>query len=137
MTTDTPRAHVQRPDLPWRDGQRTECGKPTNDVASVISRDNLLRLIKADGIQRTAYAVCMTCLETSRRWKDWAADPVDVLAREFYGGRRDERLHNELLAIAALIEAHREEFDGFVEGRKATISLDAARQAKRAGRRLR
>lgn len=130
-----PRDHVQRPSLPWREDDRTECGKPCNDVRSVISRDELLLRVRRDGIQRAAYSTCMTCLETANRWKDWAADPVDVMAREFYGGRRHERMGDELRAIAALIAAHREEFDSYLAGLGQTVSLDAARRAKWAARR--
>lgn len=137
MTPEEPRAHVRRPDFPWRDGQRTECGKSAIDVASVIDRAELHRRVARDGIQRTAYAVCMTCLDASRRWKDWAGDPVDVMAREFYGGRRDERLRDELRAIAALVEAHRDEFDGYMTGLSETVSLDAARRARAASARRR
>lgn len=125
------RDHVQRPDLPWRDGQRTECGKPTNDVRSVISRAQLQQRIKTDGITRAAYITCVTCLQTASRWKDWAGDPLDVLGREFYGGNRDPRLGPELLALAALVEAHRDEFDGYLTGLGQTVSLAAARVAKK------
>lgn len=131
-----PLDHVRRPDLPWRDGQRTECGRPAADFVSVISRDELMRRIKTDGMRRTAFTVCMTCMETSERWKTWVEDPVDVLSREFYSGRRDERLRDELLAIAALIEANREQFDEFMAGRAATVKLDEIRLARlRAARR--
>lgn len=130
-TAEEPRAHVRRPDFPWRDGQRTECGKSAIDVAAVIDRDELNRRIHRDGIQRTAYTVCMTCLDASRRWKDWTGDPIDVMAREFYGGRRDERLRDELRALAALVEAHRDEYDDYMTGIGQTVSLDAARQARR------
>lgn len=135
--SSSPRDHVHRPDLPWRDGGLTECGKPANDVGSVITREELRQRIQRDGIQRAAYSTCMTCLDASRRWKDWAGDPVDVMAREFYGGRRFDRLGDELRAIAALVAEHREEFDGYLAGLAATVDLDAVRQARLRSRRPR
>lgn len=129
--SDQPLAHVLRPNFPWRPADRTECGKPIADYALIWTRAELTAHVKEHGKQRTAFMVCMTCADTSSRWKDWAGDPVDVMAREFYGGRRDERLHDELLAVAALIEAHRDEFDEFLAGRKETVDLTGFRNAKR------
>jgi hypothetical protein len=42
-----------------------------------------------------------------------------------------ERLTNELHAIAALVAAHRDEFDDFIAGLANTTSLDAARRDRR------
>lgn len=129
--SDTVRDHVRRTDLPWRIATTTECGKPVVDVASVISRAELVAKVKQDGIQRAAYSTCMTCLETARRWPDWNADPVEAVARDFYGGRRDPRLRDELRAIAALVDAHRDEFDDYLTGLGETVDLLAARRARR------
>lgn len=129
--SDEPRAHVLRPPLPWRPADRTECGKPTADYALIWTRDELLDHVKRHGKQRTAFLVCMTCMSTAGQWKDWAESPIDVVAREFYGGRRDERWNDELRAIAALIEAHREEFGGYMQGLTEVVSLADVRQARR------
>jgi len=128
---DTPRDHVCRPDLPWRVATLTECGKSIVDVAACITRDEMAAKIKRDGVQRCAYSTCMTCMETSQRWPDWSADPVRAVERDFYGGARDPRLLDELRALAALVLAHREEFDGYLLGIKETVSLDEARRARR------
>jgi len=127
-----PYDHVRRPDLPWRDGRLTECGKPVDDVKSVISREELAARLRQHGQQRTAFLVCMTCIDCVKRWKEWAADPVDAMAREFYGYRRHRSLGDELRAIWAVVEAHRDEFDAVMQGLGQTVRLDAARRAKRA-----
>jgi hypothetical protein len=127
-----PLSHIVRPALPWRDADRTECGKPTNDVASCISRDDALQQVKREGIQRAAYSLCMTCIDTMKRWpREWADDPVEALGREYYGGRRHPSLEGELRALAALVEAHRDEFDGYLTGLADTVSLAAHRQQRR------
>jgi len=68
---------------------------------------------------------CMTCSDTAGRWGTWEDDPRRALEREIiwewgggYRARQDrgERLKDELLAIAALIKAHRDEFDAAVTG---------------------
>ena len=123
--------HVRRPELPWRVNPLTECGRRLDDVRTSISRDELAARLRRDGQQRTAFSVCMTCLSTAGRWPSWDADPVEAMAREFHGFRRHERLADELRAIAAIVEAHREEFDGYLQGLRETVSLDAARRAKR------
>jgi len=125
-------SHVVRPDLPWRKSTTTECGR-TGGNRPLMTRDELIAKVKLEGIQRAALSVCMTCLETARRWADWRRDPVQAMARETYHGSHgaDPRLKNELLALAALVEAHRDEFDEMLTGLAGTISLDAARRARR------
>lgn len=123
--------HVLRPLLPWRssDGALTECGLNAAKV-STLTREAFVLRWKDYGQQRTAMTTCMTCSDTARRWGTWNDDPRHALNREImwetYGGYRSrsdrgERLKNELLAIAALIENHRDEFD-------ATIAADEQRR---------
>jgi hypothetical protein len=78
---------------------------------------------------------CMTCLNTARRWGTWEEDPRMALHREIewegYGRRgmrndRGQRLKDELLAVAALIAAHREEF----EQRREWLKRKAAMEKK-------
>ena len=81
------------------------------------------------GRQRSAMITCMTCSETVRRWATWEADPRLALGREieweagsaYWRARNDrgERLKDELLSIADLIEAHRGEFDALLAERAA------------------
>lgn len=114
--------HIERPRLPWRDaGTATECGYDASKVKT-ITREEFLRREKDLGTQRNAMITCMTCLHTARRWGTWDDDPRMALQRELEwegSGRwsrrgRGERLKDELLAIAALVDAHRDEFDGLV-----------------------
>jgi hypothetical protein len=74
---------------------------------------------------------CMTCADTARRWGTWEDDPRLAVQREiewergnaYWRGREDrgQRLKDELVAIAKLIEAHRDEFG-------ATIAEDNQRR---------
>lgn len=59
---------------------------------------------------------CMTCYETAQRWKTWEQDPVQAMQRElvYAQKKRTESMRCELLAIAELIRAHKEEFERLV-----------------------
>ncbi len=116
--------HILRPLLPWRtnDGAMTECGLNAAKV-STLTREEFALRFKDYGQQRTAMTTCMTCSDTARRWGTWEDDPRRALEREInweHGGGyrartdRGDRLKSELLAIAGLIESHREEFDAAV-----------------------
>ena len=109
--------HILRPQLPWRDhGGITECGYDGSKV-KIITRAEYIERRKELGQQRTAMFTCMTCAETATRWGTWEADPRKALEREIHwetGWAREDRgirLRDELLAIAELIENHRDEFD--------------------------
>jgi hypothetical protein len=109
--------HILRPQLPWRtDAGITECGLDASK-AGTLTREQFFARLKDYGQQRTALLTCMTCSDTARRWGTWADDPRKALEREVQwetAWRRDDRgvrLRDELTAIAALIDAHREEFD--------------------------
>jgi hypothetical protein len=122
--------HIIRPSLPWRsDGAITECGYDASKVKA-LTRDEFFQRVKDLGQQRMAMLTCMTCSDTARRWGTWGADPRKAMEREIiweYGGGyrarndRGERLKGELIAIAALIEAHRDEFE-------ATITANTQRR---------
>lgn len=122
--------HVERPPLPWRSIERTECGLPVAGHP-VISRDDFVAKVKAQGKQRAAFTTCMTCWETALRWPTWEQDPVQRLSRETYGGRIDVHFRAELTAIAALVAAHRDEFDDMLSGLAETVSLADRRTAHR------
>lgn len=113
--------HILRPQLPWRsNGGITECGLNAQAVKA-LSRADFFARLKDYGQQRTAMVTCMTCSDTAKRWGTWADDPRLALDREiewergssYWHARKDrgELLRDELLAVAALIETHREEFD--------------------------
>lgn len=114
--------HILRPRLPWRHGgEITECGYDASKV-KVLTREEYTQRFKELGRQRCAMVTCMTCADTAARWGTWDDDPRKALEREITwegAGRwaredRGQRLKDELLAIAALIEAHRDEFDASI-----------------------
>lgn len=138
--TEEPLAHIFRTRLPWRNDTYTECGRHETDVRSIITRDELKKRLNKWGHKRTAFTVCMTCMDRSKYNDTWELSPIAVLRRECervgyyqpYGdgprSQQHHRLANELHAITALIEAHRDEFDGYLAGLDDTISLDAKRR---------
>lgn len=83
---------------------------------------------------------CMTCSDTASRWGTWDDDPRLALHREIewergghYRARDDRghRLKDELVAVAALIEAHRDEFMNLIAvtgQRREWIEKKAARK---------
>lgn len=143
--------HILRPQLPWRrDGGITECGYNAEKV-STLSRPEYFDRVKTMGQQRAAMVTCMTCAQTASRWSIWEDEPRHAIQREieweghgsYRWGRSDDRgtrMRDELLAIAALIETHRDEFDAHVaatEQRREWLekkSAHAAQKAKPAGR---
>jgi len=137
--------HIVRPNLPWRTKEHlTECGRAADDTA--LTRDEAVRKVAREGQQRAAMSTCMTCWSTAERHPGWERSPSAVLDRwidksRFWYGRRNESptvLDIELQAIAALIEAHREEFDAYVTGATSAPTLGAARarrDARTTGRR--
>ncbi len=120
--------HILRPQLPWRSPGKgvTECGYDATKVKT-LRRDEFFIRLKEYGKQRTAMVTCMTCADTAQRWATWDQEPRQALEREitwegarfhscagsdrFSDSGRGQRLKDELLAIADLIETHREEFD--------------------------
>lgn len=115
--------HIIRPSLPWRqDIGITECGYDASKVKAV-TRVEFFRRRKDLGQQRCAMLMCMTCSDTASRWETWEKDPRQAMSREIQWERgewrprtdRGTRLHDELVAIAALIEAHQTEFEAIIE----------------------
>ena len=136
----TPLAHVARSPLPWRDpaDNDTECGKAVTEFAKVISWDEAIALVKRHGAQRAAFILCMTCVETTRRWGfreeqgqcSFDGQPTDRLSREF--GKRREQTDRELRAMGELVTRYREEFDDLLSGHVVPIS--ELRRTKKAAR---
>lgn len=110
--------HILRPRLPWRDtkaGAITECGYDASKVTT-ITRATYFQRLKDYGQQRTAMLTCMTCSSTAGRWGTWEDDPRQAIQREIewecrYRNERGRDLKDELIVIAEMITAHREEFD--------------------------
>lgn len=129
-----PLDHIYRAVLPWRAQEMTECGRLVNDVGGVISVEEVTRRWKEWGKQRTAFTVCMTCLNTANYQDRWESDPAGVMRRWCsLDASNHERMNTELRAIAALIDAHRTQFDGFVAGVAATTNLAERRHNKAKG----
>lgn len=132
--------HILRPQLPWRaDSGVTECGYDATKVKT-LTRPEFFQRLKDFGRQRTMLLTCMTCAETAARWGTWEDDPRKALEREITwecGWRRNDRgnrLKDELLAIAALIDANPGKFAELVsanEQRRCWLEKKAAREAKR------
>lgn len=139
--------HVLRVRLPWRDDDLTECGRPALDVASYITADDLRARIKQIGQQRSAFTVCMTCAGRVNSADTWEKHPIGVLHRELvragiypptpgYGVEPEAaRMVAELRAIAALIGAHRAEFDGYLSGLDEVADISGARRRRAGGKR--
>jgi hypothetical protein len=129
--------HVQRGPLPWRAVELTECGLPVVNHP-VITRASYIARIREWGQHRTRFTVCRTCATTAANHKPWEEDPVSVIRREAErcgwfprdGDEGRDLFVRELRALAALAQAHPEEFAGYVEGLTETVSLDAARRTR-------
>lgn len=143
---DEPLDHLLRASLPWRADRLTECGRPADTVASVITADELAARVRRDGKRRTAFTVCMTCADRAGYATTWEEHPIGVLYRELHrvGAHRPtgappnpdfETTTAELRAIAALVAAHRDEFDAYLAGLRTTVSLTdrRARRHRRSG----
>ncbi len=123
--------HVMRPVPPWREPGRTECGLDATAYPT-ISREQFIVRVRTQGKQRSAMTTCMTCWHTAVRHADWAKSPTDVIARDVNSwGDKKEEITKELRALAALAEAHSEEFHGYLAGLEETVSLDDARRRQR------
>jgi hypothetical protein len=129
-----PLEHVARPMPPWRRAEQmlTECGLNASDHPT-ISRDEFIARRQRWGQQRVAMVMCMTCCGAFDREAVWTQDPVAVVRRETYGQRafKDNPVfREELWALAALVAAHREEFDALLDGSAEAARFAALRQAR-------
>lgn len=133
-------AHILRATLPWRNPAtaRTECGRKSDTVGEVTDLEIAARLVNKVGKQRASMQLCITCWETAGNWPRWEENPGAVIAREAgaLGGRfalgPADGLNTELMAIAALIEAHPDDFAELLGSYGSAVSLKDARDAKRA-----
>jgi hypothetical protein len=140
--------HIERPALPWREPKRTLCGldmasTPVITVTEAASRieaalagkDFLLLPVKQRQEAWEAAVgsvICRVCW-SKRGAFDWARSPVSVVDWECSipnwlvqdGHDPHARFTAELRAVADLIAAHREEFDGLVETQETWRALQA------------
>jgi hypothetical protein len=131
---DLPLEHVRRVPLPWRDINLTECGRTPGE--HTISRDELLTKVRRQGQKRALLSTCITCYETARRWPGWDISPVSAIYREAqtvncFDLDPSGQFHDELRAIALLINANRAEFDQILAGLQDTVSLGKRRREAR------
>lgn len=158
MSTLGPLDHIARSPLPWRQQpELTECGIPILELAGkIVTVVTVDARIKQLGRTRAAFTTCMTCAHTGQKWTGYDEDQnmLFALGREvnaveherppshpdIYAGNtqrierdrsrwnRRQQLTAELRAITALVEAHREEFQGYMAGLAETVSLSARRR---------
>lgn len=145
-TTDSEEfEHVARIPLPWRqEPPTTECGLDGARFPG-LSHQALLVKIKRLGKQRASLFVCVTCWNRTADHHtysalgiasavSWAESPSTILKREIEHETRGwgraaqpPLIDRELHALAALVEAHREEFAELMAGLEATTDLGRAR----------
>jgi hypothetical protein len=117
--------HILRPTLPWRESAAiTECGYDASKVKT-LTRPEFFARLKEFGKRRAAMLTCMTCSDAAGRWGTWDDDPRVAVQREIEWERgsaywrerndRGQRLKDELLAVASLIESHKDEFLDTIE----------------------
>lgn len=139
--SDEPLTHIRRTPLPWRETHKTVCGRPVSQYPDdlVVTLEQAKAMQRRLGQQRFALAICMTCAHNVGHWVRWDDDPLGRMQREVTGGgfgKVEPEIVNELRAIALLIDAHREEFDGLVaDFAGGGITTMAQLRQKRAQRR--
>jgi hypothetical protein len=118
-----PVRHLRRVAPPWAVDDYTVCGRPIADVARLVEYDEAKALVDRWGQARAHFLFCQTCLSRHGRKGDrpsmFATHPAAVTSD--WAGRATwvkdplaERTRAELLALADLVERHREEYDATV-----------------------
>lgn len=135
---DEPVAHLPRPVPPWEEVHNTLCGRGITDVAKMGTIAAFIATVKKYGQRRAAFDYCQNCVSHTRTAvMTWEKNPIEIVSdwvgRGIYtAAPGQERITANLYALAALVEAHPEEFEAH---RSATttgaVSLGAARAAKR------
>ncbi len=125
--------HVLRPPIPWRRGvPLTECGLSVQG-SNVLTREDFLRKVRDQGIQRAMLSTCYTCGETAQRHPDWHANPAGCLSREISSYARSDRrdqINRELRALAVLSERYRAEFEELMQDQREIVPLSSARRRR-------
>ena len=115
---DGPPRHLQRVSPPWAFGEYTVCGRPISDVKVSLAWEEAKALIVKLGQQRARFVFCQTCIAQQGRIKtpnSWRDDPTMVVhdyTRRNYPP--DGGVRAELLALAQLVDAHRDEYTAIV-----------------------
>lgn len=134
---DQPVAHLPRPVPPWEEVRHTHCGRPIADVVKMGTAEAYLALAKRQGKRRAAYDYCQTCTDrlayANGSWEmNATAIMIDWLGRTRYSndGTRFE-VTASLHALAALVDAHRDEFEAHRDATKQGIVSLNQRRAER------
>lgn len=144
-TEDVAKDHILRAQLPWRKAwdALTECGLPAK-AHSVLDYTHFIAKVEQQGQQRAAMSTCMTCWQGAERHQRSYMRPkafqpptlISIFHRELDRVRWSEErdgavLRKELYAIAALIEAHQEEFDQRVAGMEGVVFIGDIAKTKK------
>ena len=131
--------HIERANLPWHSERLTECGLDA-EIHPTWTRAEVTERAHEWGVQRLSFSVCMTCWGTFERHSSWEDDPASCMVRHAmgqtlkWGGRTPEKIAfaNELRALAALAERHRDEFDALCRDLGDVVDLRARAASRRA-----
>ena len=138
-----PLRHLERVAPPWAAERMTICGRELDDVRSWLTFEDARALANKVGQTRAQFLFCQTCLSqhshkaaTPLRWEREPARIVaDWASRAGWTGTKDGgRIAAELLALADLVEQHREDYERHLAIRQTPDTLAARRAAKRRGK---
>lgn len=135
---DQPVAHLPRTVPPWEEVRHTHCGRLILDVVKMSTVEAYVALAKREGKKRAAYDYCQNCAErvaygTASWERNATAIMLDWLSRTRWSNDSTRfETTASLHAIAALIEAHKDEFVAHRDATKNGIaSLNEKRTFKR------
>lgn len=118
---DGPPRHLERHAPPWASDRRTICGRPLDDVAAWVTFDEGRKIIERYGRQRATFIMCQTCISQQRAIQSptiWETNPVavvhDYTSHTWPQSPSFAQTRAELLALAKLADAHRDEFDATI-----------------------
>jgi hypothetical protein len=122
--------HIERGMLPWWTHRLTECGRDPERYPT-WTRDQAVAEYDRLGPQQFSLVVCITCRDTANRHPDWDHNPISCINRHTEWVDDEPQVAAELRAIAALIDAHRDEFDQAVADHLTPTSLADKRRQRR------
>lgn len=134
---DEPVAHLPRPVPPWEEIRHTHCGRLIVDVAKMGTSEAYTATVKKYGQRRAAFDYCVTCCQrASVSGASWETSAVEITSDWvgrgiFTANKAREDVRASLHALAALVEAHRDEFEAHRDATKSgAVSLSAKRADK-------
>jgi hypothetical protein len=131
-----PPRHLERFAPPWSTTRLTICGRPLDDVAAWVSFDEGRKLVVKIGQTRAALIFCQTCVNRQHmvdRPEAWEKNPArivhDYTRHTWREDAAAEHIRAELLSLAKLADAHRDEYDAMVAA-YLNDEITARRKAK-------